>query len=156
MTTSEITVDFSKSVFYKINQLSIYIETLAENFFEIRNVDLTHDEFAALNFILRNPGICQRDLAKLILRNRVRTGRILTSLEEKGYVKRINDTKNNRLVRRLKLTKSGEKVYCEQFKIMNQVMQKLLEKFSKEQMEDLISSLKNLEIAISEIVELNI
>ena len=46
--------------------------------------------------------------------------------------------------------------YCEQFKIMNQVMQKLLEKFSKEQMDDLMSSLKNLEIAISEIVELNI
>lgn len=151
-----INVDFSKSVFYKISQLSIYIEALSKNFFEIRNVDLTIDEFCALNFIINYPDICQRDLAKLLLRDRVRTGRILTSLEEKGFIIRVNDTKNNRLIRRLKITKSGEKIYSEQFGILTQVMEKLLEKFTREQMEDLINSLSKLENAISDVVEFNI
>ena len=106
--------------------------------------------------MLNHPDLCQRDLAKLMLRDRVRTGRILNSLEEKGLVKRFNDTKNNRLVRRLTITKAGEKLYFEQFTIMEKVMAKLLEKFPEEQMIDLRSSLEKLETALSEIVEFNI
>lgn len=152
----EPTTDFSDSVFHKIKQLSIYIEKLAQNFFDIRNVDLTHDEFGALNVILNHPNICQRDLAKIILRDRVRTGRILNSLEDKGYVKRTNTTKNNRLVRLLTLTKTGEKFYNEQFYIMNNVMAKILEKFPEEKMLELKCSLETLETALSEITEFNI
>ena len=152
----EPTTDFSESVFYKISQLAIYTEKLAQNFFEIRNVDLTHDEFCALNIILNHPNICQRDLAKIILRDRVRTGRILNSLEDKGYIKRTNTTKNNRLVRLLTITKNGEKFYNNEFRIMNQVMEKLLEKFPEEKMTELKSSLEKLENALSEIVEFNI
>lgn len=150
------TTDFSQSVFYKISQLAIYTEKLAQNFFEIRNVDITHDEFTALNFILNYPHICQRDLAKLMLRDRVRTGRVLNSLEEKKLIKRTNDTKNNRLVRRLTITKTGEKLYFKQFLIMEKVMAKLLEKFPEKQMLDLRKSLEKLETALSEVVEFNI
>lgn len=148
--------DFSKSAFYMIQKLSIYTDQLAKNFFEIRNVDITHDEFVAINQILNHPDICQRDLAKLILRDRVRTGRILNSLEEKGYITRTNDTKNNRLVRRLRVTKSGKQLYESQFAIMEKVMAKLLEKFSEEQLFDLRDTLVQLEQALSAIVEFNI
>ncbi len=148
--------DFSKTVFYKIEQLSIYIQTLGKNFFEIRNVDLTSDEFAAMNFIINNPNICQRDLAKLMLRDRVRTGRIITSLEDKGFVKRINGTKNNRLIRSLKITSLGKKFYDKQFNIMSQVFEKILDKFSEEKMEELIENLNELENALSEVVEFKI
>lgn len=159
MTTTQVNEarkDFSKSAFYMIQKLSIYTDQLAKNFFEIRNVDITHDEFIAINQILNHPDICQRDLAKLILRDRVRTGRILNSLEEKGFITRTNDTKNNRLVRRLRVTKSGKKLYETQFAIMEKVMEKLLEKFSEEQMFDLRETLVQLEQALSEIVEFNI
>lgn len=149
-------VDFSKSVFYKIQQLAIYCDKMADNFFEIRNVDLTHDEFAALNFVLNNPDICQRDLAKLLLRDRVRAGRIITSLEDKGYIKRTNATRNNRLIRKLQITNSGKKIYNEQFNIMQQIMKVLTKKFSEKQMNELLASLSELENALSNIVEFNI
>ena len=148
--------DFSKTVFYKIDQLSIYIQTLGKNFFEIRNLDLTPDEFGALNLIINNPNICQRDLAKLMLRDRVRTGRLLTSLENKGYIELFNGTKNIRLVRSLKITNSGKKLYNDQFNIMSQVFEKILDKFSEEKMVELIDNLNQLEKALSEIVEFNI
>ena len=95
-------------------------------------------------------------MAKIILRDRVRTGRILNSLEDKGFVKRTNTTKNNRLVRLLTLTKAGEKFYNEQFYIMNKVMEKLLEKFPEEKMIELKGSLEKLENSMAEIVEFNI
>ncbi len=149
-------VDFSKSVFYKIQQLAIYCDKMADNFFEIRNVDLTHDEFAALNFVLNNPDICQRDLAKLLLRDRVRAGRIITSLEDKGYIKRTNATRNNRLIRKLQITNAGKKIYNEQFNILQQIMKVLTKKFSEKQMNELLASLSELEKALSNIVEFNI
>lgn len=155
-TMLEPNTDFTQSVFYKISQLSIYIEKLAQNFFEIRNVDITHDEFCALNCILNYPNICQRDIAKLLLRDRVRTGRILNSLEDKGYIKRTNNTKNNRLVRLVSITKKGEDFYKKQFYIMNKVMEKLLEKFPEEKMIELKGSLEKLENSMAEIVEFNI
>ena len=152
----ELNKDFSKCAFYMIQKLAIYTDQLSKNFFEIRGVDITHDEFVAVNQILNNPDICQRDLAKLILRDRVRTGRILNSLEEKGYITRTNDTKNNRLVRRLRVTKAGKKLYETQFSIMEKIMDKLLKKFSEEKMIDLRDTLVQLEQALSEIVEFNI
>lgn len=155
-TMLEPNTDFTQSVFYKISQLAIYTEKLAQNFFEIRNVDVTNDEFCALNLILNYPNICQRDLAKLLLRDRVRTGRILNSLEDKGFVKRTNTTKNNRLVRLVSITKSGEKFYKEQFYIMNKIMEKLLEKFPEEKMVELKGSLEKLEKSMAELVEFNI
>src|SRR5574344_684612 len=148
--------NFTHGVFYEITHLSIYINMLAKNFFEIRNVDITHDEFLALNIIQCNPDICQRDLAKLMLRDRTRTGRILDSIEEKGYVERFNATKNNRLIRTMKITKRGKNIYETECNILDQIMNKLLEKIPENRLEDLRLSLKQLEQAISEIVELKI
>ena len=90
------------------------------------------------------------------MRDRVRTGRILTSLEEKGYIERINDTKNNRLIRRLSITESGTKIYNEQFYFMMQFMDKVLEKFPESKMYELRETLTQLETALSEVVEFNI
>lgn len=90
------------------------------------------------------------------MRDRVRTGRILNSLEDKGFVKRTNTTKNNRLVRLVSITKSGEKFYKEQFYIMNKIMEKLLEKFPEEKMVELKGSLEKLEKSMAELVEFNI
>lgn len=151
-----VPTDFSKTVFYKIEQLSIYTQMLAKNFFEIREIDLNSDEFAAMNFIINNPGICQRDLAKLILRDRVRTGRIISSLEEKGFVERINNTKNNRLVKMLKITVKGKRMYDKQFSIMSQLFDKMLDKFSEDKMTELMTTLTELEKVLAEVVELNI
>lgn len=148
--------DFSKTIIYKIEQLSIYVQTQTKNFFESRNVNLTQDEFGAMNFIINNPNICQRDLAKLILRDRVRTGRIITSLEKKGYIKRTNDTKNNRLVRTLSITESGKKIYDEQFAVMSEIYDKVLAKFPEEKMIELRKTLTELQEILAEVVKFNI
>lgn len=148
--------DFSKTIIYKIEQLSIYVQTQTKNFFESRNVDLTQDEFGAMNFIINNPNICQRDLAKLILRDRVRTGRIITSLEKKGYIKRTNNTKNNRLVRTLSITASGKKIYDEQFTVMSEIYDKVLAKFPEGKMTELCEMLSELQGILAEVVKFNI
>ena len=75
--------------------------------FDKLGVDINPSEYATLDTISCNPGLCQRDLAKLILKDRANTGRILDSLEKKGYISRFSDEKNNRLIRRIEITKAG-------------------------------------------------
>lgn len=110
--------------------------------FQNLNIPLTMDEFVALDVIQANDGICQRELAKLILKDRPNTGRILNSLEEKGYVERFVDTKNNRLVRKMILTEEGKKVTKDVTEIVKNHIEKLPKVFSDEDKETLMLSLK--------------
>ena len=51
--------------------------------------------------------MCQRDLAKLILKDRANTGKLLDSLEKRGYVSRMLSIKNNRPVKIVEITEEG-------------------------------------------------
>ena len=102
---------FTDSLFYQIELTAKYCRSLGMQVFSKLNMPLTVDEYSAMDVIVLHEGICQRELAKLILKDRPNTGRILNSLEEKGYIERFVDTKNNRLVRKMVITDEGKKVF---------------------------------------------
>jgi len=148
---------FTESIFYQMEQIARYLEMEGKSFFsKITNGSLSAEEFRVLDVILCNPDICQRDLAKMILRDRVRTGRILDSLSEKNLIKRFNDVKNNRLVKKMELTELGEKYFYEISNKIHPYMQKLLENFTSTQAEELKGLLILLKQALSETVEVKV
>lgn len=144
---------YADTIFFNIEQIAKYIQ---EDYLKKYNSEITHDEFRAMGIINCNPDICQRDLAKLILRDSVRTGRILDSLEKKGFVERYQDTKGNRLVRKMKLTKSGEDFYSKTLKEVHKGTNEFLKIFSEKQLEELHHSLKLLHEKLKEIVEIEV
>ena len=133
---------YTDSIYYQLEQTAKYCRALGIQMFQNLNIPLTMDEFVALDVIQANNGICQRELAKLILKDRPNTGRILNSLEEKGYVERFVDTKNNRLVRKMILTEEGKKVSKDVTEIVKNHIEKLPKVFSDEDKETLMLSLK--------------
>lgn len=142
-------IKFTDTIFYRIEKSARYINLMSKEFFERINIPLNPDEFRTLDVLIFNPQICQRDLAKLILRDRVYTGRILNALENKGFVKRTNDTKNNRLVRIPNVTENGVKVYEYCLETLEPQMQNVFKRFSKKQMDELKKMLDLFENAIS-------
>jgi len=104
---------YTDSIFYQFEQTAKFCRYLGMQTFQKLNLPISLDEFAALDVIMVHGEICQRELAKLILKDRPNTGRILNSLEEKGYIKRFADTKNNRLVRKMSLTQEGKNITTE-------------------------------------------
>lgn len=52
-------------------------------------------------------------MSKLILKDRSNTGRILNILEKNGLITREIDTKQKRLVKKIYITKKGEKLWEE-------------------------------------------
>ncbi len=104
----EITCQFTSTLFYEIAITAKYMKLIGGKFLEKNNLNLTTEEFGILDILSYTKEICQRDLAKIILKDRANTGKILDTLEKKGYIERIITTKNNRLVKMAKLTKTGE------------------------------------------------
>lgn len=107
---------FIDSIYYDVELTAQLMKVMGIQLFERLELDLTPMEHAALDTIFCNTGICQRDLAKLIFKDRANTGRILDSLEAKGYITRFIDMKNNRLVKKMGVTEKGhqklEEIRC--------------------------------------------
>lgn len=147
---------YTESIYYQLEQTAKYCRYLGMQIFQKLNIPLTMDEFVALDVINTNDGICQRELAKLILKDRPNTGRILNTLEDKGYIKRFVDTKNNRLVRRMSLTEEGYKVTNEVTEVLRDYINKLPKVFSEDDKQELMSSLKKFKESLEKEVAMNI
>lgn len=98
---------YTDSIHYELEQTSRLMNMLTNQLFKKLELSITFDEYIALDTVSINAGICQRDLAKLILKDRANTGRILNELEQKGFITRFIDTKKNRLVKKMGITKNG-------------------------------------------------
>ena len=99
---------FINSLFYKIEQTARTCDTLCASFFkEYAQGEISFDEFIILDTILCNPDICQRDLAKLILKDTSHLSKILNSLEQRELILRPVSKKGNRTVRKITITENG-------------------------------------------------
>jgi len=100
---------FTDTIFYQIELTAKYCKLLGQQVFEQYQAEISVEEFAVLDTILCNGELCQRDVAKLILKDRANTGKLLDTLENKGLIKRILSMKNNRPVKLIELTDAGRK-----------------------------------------------
>ena len=117
---------------------------------------LSPEEFLALDVVSANPDICQRDLAKLIIKDRANTGRLLEALEKKGLIDRVVDVKNNRLVKKIVITEEGEEILRTWLKKIIPIFDRVYEKFSKEEIEQVKDVLKRMRDAFQDIVDIQI
>jgi len=144
------TSHYTDSIIYLMEQTVVYFKIKGAQIVSALNIGITIDQFAALDAIYCNQNICQRDLSKLILKDRSNTGRILNILEESGFIERVAETKNNRLVRKIYITQKGKdiiethhtglragfmdvfkEVSEEEFATLRQILEKLKSSLSK-------------------------
>lgn len=109
-----------------------------------------------LDTISCHDGICQRDLAKLIIKDRANTGRIVSSLEEKELITRFVDTKNNRLVRKMALTEKGYKTLVSINKKIESYIKSTRHVVSEEDILNLRDSIRKLRESFESIIDFNI
>ena len=95
-------------------------------------------------------------MAKLILKDRANTGRILNSLEEKNLITRCVDVKNNRLVKRLAITVEGNRQLEDINKKIKDFLKNISCKFSPEETDRLQHSLREFRKSLKEFAEMNI
>lgn len=152
----ECKLHYTDSIHYELEQTSRLMKKLTNQLFENLGIDITMDEYAALDTVSINAGICQRDLAKLILKDRANTGRLLDSLEQKGFITRFIDTKNNRLVRKMGITEIGLKELDKITKKVKQYLEGVTQKVTPSDVEKVQDTLKSFRIELEKLVEINI
>ncbi len=157
VTKSKIEImHYTDSIHYELAQTSRLMKMLGKQLFEKMEIDITTDEYAALDTISINAGICQRDLAKLIIKDRANTGRILDTLEQKGFITRFIDTKNNRLVKKIGITENGYKELNSINKKIRHHFENVTRKLSDENYDRVFCALKDFRLELEQLVETNI
>ena len=139
---------YTESIFYELKQTARMMKFHATQKFADLEIDLTPEEYSTLDTIMCNPQLCQRDLAKLLLLDRANTGRILNKLEEKNYIIRSVDTKNNRLVKKVNITSEG---ISELNNINNKIIQEYItiaDKIPPEEFEAAKTAIRNLRLSL--------
>ncbi|MBQ6516508.1 MarR family transcriptional regulator [bacterium] len=131
------------SLYYEIELTGKYFRFLGTQMFNELKMDVSVDEFLVLDIIKTNDKICQRDIAKLLLKDRANTGRIINSLEKKELLTRSVDTKNNRLVKQMKLTEKGEKILETSSEYIKDGYRKISEQITQEEIGKIKETLRN-------------
>lgn len=141
---------------YALHLTAKYYRALAIQIINEKENELTFDEIIALDTISENASICQRDLAKLILKDRANTGRLVENLEKKGFIERYNDTKNNRLVKKLKIADKGENKLIEVSKKFDKAQLIFTDIISDEEADKIMKKLTEIRNNINKILNMQI
>ncbi len=149
-------IHYTDSIHYELEKTAKLMRKLTVQLFEKLSIEISLDECCALDMISCNEGICQRDLAKLMLKDRANTGRILDVLEKKGFIKRFIDIKNNRLVRKMGITAAGTKILKEISNKLRSYLENVTSAVPKKEIEKVQNVLKDFRLNLEKIVEMKI
>lgn len=147
---------FTDTIFYQIELTARYSKMLGTQLFGKLGIGLTPEEFATLDTISANKELCQRDLAKLILKDRANTGKLLDMLEAKGLIERELSVKNNRPVKIVKITDNGQREYEKIFKRLKPHHQMVRDRIINTDLEKVGEMLRELRDILEEAIEIDI
>ena len=150
------TKHFTDTIFYQVELTARYTKMLGTQLFGKLGAGLTIEEFSALDTISAHEELCQRDLAKLILKDRANTGKLLDSLQQKGLIIRVLAIKNNRPVKFVKITKEGLKVYTETYSKLEPHHKIVKERIANTDLEKLGELLRDLREILDDTIDIDI
>ena len=148
---------FLDSLYYQIKLTEKCCKLLAKQFEEKLELEITLDELTALSTInMYNGEIHQRELAKILIKDRANTGRMLNNLESKGYIKRIEKTKNKRQANMINITEKGILRLEELTKIIQPMFKDVNTKMTVDKRDYIKDGLKQLREILKETIEIHI
>ena len=147
---------FTNTIFYQIELTAKYCKLLGQQVFEKLNVGISTEEFSVLDTLSCNPYLCQRDLAKMILKDRANTGKLLDCLEKKGFVTRKLSIKNNRPVKIVEITDEERKKIEDATEKIRPHFQLVQEKIKNSDIARIGDLLKDLRKILNESLEIQI
>ena len=147
---------FTNTIFYQIELTAKYCKLLGTQVFEQYSAGITCEEYSVLDVLANSPKMCQRDLAKIILKDRANTGKLLDGLEKRGYVTRTRSIKNNRPVKIVEITDEGAKKAEEVLEKIRPHFQRVMEKINNSDVARVSDLLKELREILDETLEIQI
>lgn len=141
---------YARSLPYQIEKASVYIRLKGSLHLNQLGAGITLEQFITLDAISTGNGICQRDLAKILLKDRSNVTRILNLLEEKGLIYREVSHKGNRMVKVSYLTEQGKDLVGKYADILKNDLNSFLSQFDQKKLLIMEEMLREISSKISE------
>ncbi len=149
-------IHYTEGMFYQIRITSRYLSLMGSQAFERLNINISFEEYIILDIISYNEGICHRDLAKMLLRDRSNIGKIASSLEKQKLIKIKMDVRNNRMIKRIYITESGIKLCNDIYIKLEPYIKIFNDNISKEEQNFICNHLTKCRQLLEEIVQTGI
>ena len=147
---------YEDTLIHQINSSAKYFDKLLEQIVKELDYGLNSSEHIALLVIHDTKDCCQRDLARVLLKDRANTGKLAKGLEEKGLVQISATIKNNRAVKTLTITKKGEEIVKHTQTIFNSLKDQIEEEFSRKKLDEMIERIQEFTQLIAKTVKIKI
>ena len=147
---------YVESTLYAMEQTAVYLRVKGAQLFNELNLGVTVDQFIVLDAIYCNNQMCQRDVSKIVLKDRSNTGRILTILDENGFITRALETKGNRPVKMIYITEKGKKLVEESIPKLRSAFHPLFDSVSDEEFIALRATLAKIKNSLSKTTNIQI
>lgn len=149
-------IHYTEGMFFQIRITSRYLTLMGNQVFEKLNINISFEEYLILDIISYNEGICHRDLAKMLLRDRSNIGKIVSSLEKQGLITIKVDIRNNRMIKRIYITEEGIKLCNELYIKLAPYIKVFNENINKEEQNLICNHLTKCRQLLEEIVKTRI
>ena len=141
------------SAYYNIRLTSRFIKAFITQELKKLNANISTDEVFTLDILKEKGAMSQRDLAKILFRDRANTGKIAAGLKEKGLIEISAEQKNNRLIKQLSITKKGYIIINELTEKSKPVFEKMSTQFTQQEEEILRNVLNKLRTSLGSVIE---
>ncbi len=139
-----------KGVGFMVTKTAAYIKFAAINALKELHLDsLTLDQYEILYVLTYNDGVYQRQLGKIVLKDRPNITRLINILLDKGMIERRQDEENKRLLR-IYITDEGRKSINKLAPLKQKIADKLLRNISGEEINSLLNVLEKMRNNLSD------
>ncbi|OGI00065.1 MAG: hypothetical protein A2039_00275 [Candidatus Melainabacteria bacterium GWA2_34_9] len=119
---------------YMVNKAALYYKITVLQLFKEKNFAITPEQFGILFFLSKEDGLYQRQLAKILLKDRPNITRLVDILEERGFVYREIDP-NNRRIFKVFITEAGRTQVTEIHPLLLEIQNKATDGIKYEESE---------------------
>jgi len=141
MGTEEITIDFDNSIGPWLGKTINIIDYHLLELFKENNLDLTKEQMIVLKKLHDHDGISQNELALLIFRNKSSLTRLLSKMEKKNYIIRLQNKEDKR-INNVFLTELGKMTFKKTRPVIKHIIDKMEQNVSPSEKQQIIKTLK--------------
>lgn len=102
--------------------------------FAAKNLKITPEQFTVLAVLHENDGLYQRQISAMTLKDRPNVSRIVTILENMGYITKELETTGRKILK-LSVTEEGKKIYEEALPVILSIWQDTIEGIQEKDLE---------------------
>ncbi len=142
-------IDFENSIGPWLGMTTKIVDYHLSESFKKHKLDLSKEQMIVLKKLHNKDGQIQNDLAYLTLRDKSSLARLLSKMEKKKYIHRLQDQEDKR-INKVYLTEAGKEIFERTKPVLKVIINTMEQNISEEERIQFINTLKKIQENLGE------